>query len=154
MTDPNGAALHQLERRLFGAAGSDVPRLFLQAIRRHLPGTATTLARTHTEPSRHSMCWLDGPLFGALSCAEYPDAREPVIRGVVVPLRHVQLATVTVHDVQRDPVSGELTQWKRSTVFDLGGGKDLAFTATDSATLDTDEEGRFIDAIVLAMRQQ
>jgi hypothetical protein len=44
--------------------------------------------------------------------------------------------------------------WKRSTVFDLGGGKDLAFTATNSATVDTDEEGRFVAAVVLAMCQQ
>jgi hypothetical protein len=41
-----------------------------------------------------------------------------------------------------------VTQSKRSTVFDRGGGKDLAFTAIDNANLDTDE------AVVLAMSQQ
>jgi hypothetical protein len=153
-TDPNAAALRQLERRLFGAAGAGVPRLFLQVIRRFLSSTATTLASTHSTPSRHSVCWLDGTVFGALSYAEFDDATEPTIRGAVVPVRELRLASVKVHDVERDPATGEVAQWKRSTVFDLGGGKDLTFTAIDSANLDTDEAGRFADAVVLAMRQQ
>lgn len=152
--DPNAAALRQLERRLFGAAGTGVPRLFLQVIRRYVSATAATLATTHATPSRHSVCWLDGTLFGALSCAEFADATEPIIRGAVVPIRDLHLAAVTVHDVEHDPVNGEETRWKRSTVFELGRGKELTFTSIDDATLDTDEAGRFVDAIMLAMRQQ
>ena len=141
MTPGNTATQHQLARRLFGAAAADVPPFFLQIIRRYLPSTAITLAHTHANPSRHSVCWLDGTLFGGLSFAEFDDATEPILRGVIVPIRELRLATVTVHDVERDPATGEATQWKRSTVFDLGGGKDFAFTTTDNGNLDTDESG-------------
>ncbi|MGO9154412.1 hypothetical protein [Mycobacterium sp.] len=112
-----GDTVRQLQYRLFGAAGADVPLLFLQVIRRYVSATATTLANSHATPSRHSVCWLDGTLFGGLSCAEFDDAAEPIIRGAVVPVRQLRLATVSAHDVEHDPVTGEVTQWKRSTVF-------------------------------------
>ena len=153
-SDSNAATLSQLERRLFGPSAEDVPSVFLQVLRRYVTVTATTLVNTHANPSRHSVCWLDGTLFGGLSCAAFGDTADPIIRGAVVPIRQLRLATIKVHDIEQDPVTGEATRWKRSTVFDLGRGEDLTFTATDTATLDTDEAGRFVDAVVLAMRQR
>jgi hypothetical protein len=57
-----------LKRRIFDDSTASVPRVFLNVLRRSVPPKAYVVGKTYPDHRIHSVSWLCGSAFGAMSC--------------------------------------------------------------------------------------
>ena len=142
--------LRALKRRLFADGSASVPRLFLTVLERSVPPTAFAIGHSCPDNGRHSVFWVHGASFGALSCSGSNDDSNAQIEGAVWPLSELSLAKLRVEQLDYDPIGRQVTRWRRRVTLKLGG-EELHFDATDTLQDGTDRDGDFIDTVLHAM---
>ena len=142
--------LRDLKRKFFGDAGAEgIPRSYLELLETLIGSNATCAGYTNPTTGGHFAYWLDGQLFGCLSCTGREDA-EATAEGVVYPLSALNYAKTDVQFVHHH-ASGH-TRWERRVTLRFGENE-MTLRATGDAAGE-DQTGAFINGVFNAVAGQ